>query len=352
MGDLHQLPDVREAEREASEWIARLHADDTSADDRSRFEAWRAAHPQRAEAYARLMGTWRQFEAAGPFVRAVSFAQSVSQPLMYRPPRRRWIHVAAVASILVALLGVMFLARAPSGTRFSAAVGEQLSISLPDGSTVQLNSDSVARVEYGPRARVIRLERGEAFFTVAHDVQRPFWVASGNSWVRAVGTAFSVYVRPSGVQVTVSEGTVRVGHLESGRASVPTAEARSGSAESILTAGQQADLRGATTSTREVTAEQLARAVSWRDGTVYFENQTLGEVVDEVGRYTTVRLVVEDERVRRRIVGGTFQANPQGAEALLTLLERGFGLIVRREGDRAFIEDGAAEDREPSVAAH
>lgn len=56
--------EVDEAEREASEWIARLNADDISPDDRVRFEAWRKLHPRHARAYDELSATWRELTAA------------------------------------------------------------------------------------------------------------------------------------------------------------------------------------------------------------------------------------------------------------------------------------------------
>jgi ferric-dicitrate binding protein FerR (iron transport regulator) len=71
---------------------------------------------------------------------------------------------------------------------------------------------------------------------------------------------------------------------------------------------------------------------------VYFENQPLSDVIAELGRYTPVRLIVDDEKLLQLPVGGTFQANPQGAEALLNMLEQGFGLRLRREADRVLIE--------------
>ena len=48
--------------------------------------------------------------------------------------------------------------------------------------------------------------------------------------------------------------------------------------------------------------------------------------------------LVKDDALRHLPVGGTFKANPEGAEALLTMLEHGFGLRVSREGDRVYIE--------------
>jgi transmembrane sensor len=344
MADVHHLPDLKDAEREASEWIARLNADDVSPGDRARFEAWRTSNPLHARVYGEISETWERFTAAGPWVRAVSFAQGMNEAAEFRP-RRRWVHAAAAVAMVVAVATSLVASRIASETRFKTAVGEQATVSLPDGSTMQLNANSFARVIYSKHSRVIRLERGEAFFTVAHDVQRPFWVVGGGSWVRAVGTAFNVDERTTGVLVTVSEGVVKVGSTGPLLGAAPSDEMIARVPTAVLAAGQQADLEGGTTATRKLSSTELARSVAWRDGTLYFENRPLGEVVTELSRYTALQLVVEDERLRQLPVGGTFQANSQGAEALLTMLQQGVGLTVRREGDRAYIQ--GAPDRHP-----
>jgi transmembrane sensor len=337
MADVHRIPDANEAERLASEWIARLNADDVSADDRARFEAWRTAHPMYARAYEALSTTWDQCTAARPIVRAVSFAESMRDAAVAPPRLRRRAFIAAAVAVMVATTGWLYFDRLAPDTTFSTTSGEHATISLTDGSTLELNSNSLARVDYSESRRVIHLEHGEAFFKVAHDIHRPFWVVAGSSWVRAVGTAFNVYLSPTAVQVTVGEGTVKVGAVNSLVDGIPTENALAQTAISVLTAGQQANLTGAATATRQLSSAELARSMAWRDGTLYFENQPLGEIVDELGRYTSLQLIV-DEKLRRLPMGGTFPANPQGTEALLKMLEQGFGLTVRRESGRIYIE--------------
>jgi transmembrane sensor len=242
------------------------------------------------------------------------------------------------AVVVVVVLAGLYVEQLASEPRFRTAIGEQATISLPDGSTMELNSNSAARIAYSPRSRIIHLDRGEAFFKVAHDTQRPFWVVGGGSWVRAVGTAFNVYERGEGVLVTVSEGTVKIGSADSLLGAIPSDSTVANLPVSILTAGQQADLNGATTTTRKMSSEELARSVAWRGGRLYFENRPLGDVLDELGRYTPLKLVVRDEALRHLSIGGTFEANPQGVESLLTMLQQGFGVTVRREGDRTYIQ--------------
>jgi transmembrane sensor len=350
MANIRQLPDPHQLLEAASQWLARLKADDVNEDDRRQFAAWRDAHPAHARAFAELSATWERFSAAAPLVRAVSFAQSVNEAATAETKRvsterlrRRMAASTLAAGLVVAALGLMawyFSTDRP--TTYSTAIGEHAAISLADGSILELNSDSRARVSYAEKSRIVHLDRGEAFFTVAHDASRPFWVVGNGSWVRAVGTAFNVDVRSSGVYVTVSEGRVKVGPVNSPLTPIPADDAAS--VTSIIEAGQEVDVQGSALQTRQLTQVQLARSVGWREGVLNFENQPLSEVVEELQRYTPIQLVIQEPRLRQLPVGGTFQAGPQGAEAFLMMLDRGFGLSVRREAGRVLIEDHRSRD--------
>jgi transmembrane sensor len=329
MGNLHRLPRAEQTEREASAWFARLCADDVTAEDRAGFELWRDAHPYHAKVFDELSATWQEIAKSAPLVRAVNFGQSMNaaaQPAT----RRRLLLGAAAASIGVLVIGVAWnLYRQKEETRFQTAVGEQVAIALPDGSSFDLNTNSRVGVDYSARSRVIHLERGEAYFKVAHDTKRPFWVRAGDYWVRAVGTAFNVYLRPTGVEVTVSEGTVSV--VNATKQDGPPTDAAVQSAAAV-TAGEQADAHGRAKVIHELNSAQLNRLLAWRKSSLYFQDQPLGDVVNELMRYTTLKIELSDEALRQLPVGGTFQTSPEGAEALLTMLRDGFGASIRRDG--------------------
>jgi len=339
MNNVHQLPDARRVEDEAADWIACLHADEVSAEARARFEAWRNAHPSHGRTYESMCGVWRAFDASGPIVRAVSFGQSMSHATEPPPRRRRWmIGGAAAAAVLVAVLVFYSITRLPE-TRFETAIGEHASVVLPDGSGIELNSNSEVRVSYSDRARVIQLQRGEAFFKVAHDAVRPFWVVGGNSWVRALGTAFNVDLRPVGVRITVSEGAVQVGQSETRQAAAPNADELARRAYSVLSAGQQVDVQDGEASIRTVASKEMRHSLAWRSGKVYFEKQPLEAVIEEMSRYTALKLSISDDKLRELPVGGSFPATPQGAEMLISMLQDGFRLRIRREPGHVYIED-------------
>ena len=91
---------------------------------------------------------------------------------------------------------------------YETRIGEQNSITLVDGSVIQLNTDSHIQVNYEKNQRSIVLMAGEAHFEVAKDPSRPFVVKAGDGMVRAVGTAFTVRINPEALKVIVTEGKV------------------------------------------------------------------------------------------------------------------------------------------------
>jgi transmembrane sensor len=335
MADVHRLPSVRKVEQEASDWIARLDADDVTAEDRVRFESWKRAHPSNARAFEELSQTWRRFLKVAPLAQAGTSDESAGLQSAYARGRR-WSWALAASAILLTVAGGLYLQRPMPPTPFKTAVGEQLTVPLPDGSSLELNSNTLARVDYSSRRRIIHLDRGEAFFKVAQDARRPFWVTAGGGWIRALGTEFDVYWRSSSLQVTVRDGTVQAGESHDLR-TVEQPDEQKLAPWVTLTRGQQADLEASSARKRPLSAEELAKAVSWRTGTVYFENSPLTEVVTELNRYSAEQLILEDDALRTLRVGGTFQTGPQGAAALRRMLEQNYDIGVRRQGSDIYL---------------
>jgi len=94
--------------------------------------------------------------------------------------------------------------------QYRTAIGEQRLVRLSDGTRVSLNSDSQVVVDYDTVQRRVRLKRGEAFFEVAKDMERPFIVSAGAREVTALGTAFVVRYEEGRTAVTLVEGKVAV----------------------------------------------------------------------------------------------------------------------------------------------
>src|SRR6202041_1555382 len=132
-----------------------------------------------------------------------------------------------------------------------------------------------------------------------------------------------------GVEVTVSEGTVKVVNATANEP--PPSDAPITGFAAAVTAGEQADVHDRAQVMHELDSAHISRLLVWRKSSLYFQDQPLGEVVNEMMRYTTLKMEFDDDALRSLPVGGTSQTSPEAMEALLTMLHDGFGTTVRRD---------------------
>ena len=206
-------------------------------------------------------------------------------------------------------------------------------MNLPDGSVVQLNTDSAVEIRYSGTERRAYLLKGEASFDVARDAARPFLVRARSVTVRAVGTAFNVRLRSAACEVLVTEGKVRVDSSVSGKSLLAGVESLA--EPSVLTAGERvvvvaspADVApgemAAEGRIAVVSTEDIRRELAWQDRRLEFESTPFLEVVTEFNRHNHHKLVVVDPRLAERRFGGSFSAG--NVEAFVRLLETRFGV--------------------------
>lgn len=339
MSTVTEFPDLERAREEAALWIARMDRGLDTA-ERESLREWCAASPANPRALRHLSEFWAALdvmqmlpeviEEVVPANDAAAWSEAPAAPAPARPRRR--VARAALAASLAACAVVAGVAiwtqlspqpAAGAGTEpataYYTAVGEQREVELADGSRLSINTGSLVEVvSLQGATRDLRLLRGEALFTVAHDPERPFRVHIGEHLVEAVGTAFDIRLHDGGhVDVVVTDGRIR---LDTGSA---TDHADRGDAVRI-------DSAGALRVTRLDEAAVAAR-LAWRQGMISFSGQTLAEALDEFSRYTPVRFAVSDPATRQRPVGGTLPAGD--VESLLEALRTNLGLESTRAPD-------------------
>ncbi len=279
---------------EATAWFVRMASDDVSADERRAFSAWLERSPAHREAYAQAEALWDELGAiADPRTRDSSAAEA-RHPTAHRGAYR--FAALAASFALVAAVGLWSLGTFDRlGADHATGVGETRQIVLADGSLVDLNTDTALALDFTSACRCVRLMRGEAFFTVASDAERPFQVAAQEGTARAVGTAFNVRDDGEAVIVSVTEGKVRV----TGN-SVGTSE--SGSA--VLTAGELA--RYGAAGPVETGPADVDALTAWRRGRLVFADRRLRDVVAELDRYRPGRIVFLESAIADERFTGVF----------------------------------------------
>jgi len=238
-----------------------------------------------------------------------------------------WQSAALASIVLAAFVGLGLFNTAPSADvdtlYYATEVGEQKSINLPDGSTINLNTNSQIHVQYSETERRLILDGGEAFFKVASNRARPFVVDAGEGTVTAVGTAFGVNRDASNIKVTVIEGIVSVKERQTQPQIKP---------ESLLVKadeGLSIDLQGLST-VRTTNAHQ---ALAWRNKLLVLENQPLTAALNELNRYLKKPVDSSDPSLAKLRVSGTFSL--QTPESTLTALITTFDLQQDTSGDSA-----------------
>lgn len=245
-------------------------------------------------------------------------------PNVRRAPRRgMW---AAAAALLMVLVGTAWLMRTWGQLVLQTLPGERRELTLADGSVVDLAPASMVKVRFDAGERNLWLVRGEAFFRVRKDPQRPFVVAVDGMHVRAVGTAFGVRREGQGAVVTVLEGKVSVTHAPSGSsASVST------NAPVLVAANEQVRVpeRGAVGPVRQVDASAEA---AWTSGELVFDDQTVEAVVRRFNAYNRMQIVIDDPQLGARRVSGVFRTSDP--ESFVSFLESVVDLSAVRVDDQ------------------
>jgi transmembrane sensor len=245
-----------------------------------------------------------------------------------RTGRRRPFAIAASILLATAAFATYILT---SGGVYATALGEQRSLALSDGSTVQLNSLSKIRIRYGEHDRTVDLLQGQALFHVAKDTSRPFIVDIGQTRVRAVGTQFDVYRRTDGTIVTVVEGRVAI--LKEGHPSGPKQEGEGGAI--FLTAGEQITVSPKTA--RKTLHPNLAGATSWTQRQLVFDSASFADVAQEFNRYNERKLVIEASALDTLHISGVFSSTDPSS--LIRFLRDRPGLHVTETSTEIRVEE-------------
>ena len=192
--------------------------------------------------------------------------------------RRKWIsRLTIAAAIVLPLLAVAGLMTMPSHEETMPAMaevttgrGEEKTVILPDGTSVNLNS--LSRIVYpgtfSGECRAVTLE-GEALFNVT-TTGIPFIVSTESMLIEVLGTSFDVRAYSGKPARTVLlRGSVRIS---------------SGSGDRILSPGQMATVHGEEGNIRidEVDADFYT---SWTRGKIFFRDERLEDILDELSHF-------------------------------------------------------------------
>lgn len=201
-------------------------------------------------------------------------------------------------------------------------------ITLPDGSKVSLNKNSVLTYNKKFENRVVKLS-GEAFFEVTKQNGRSFSILSNDVKTEVLGTSFNVKAPDNQkVEVTVVTGKVAVSVEKTPEKKV------------LLTPGDKAvyQKQNAVIKKEKNTNQNF---LSWKTNYLKYENRTLREILPELERHYNIKLKPENDAILNCRFTGEFK-NITLQEAF-DIIEFGLNTSFQKSGDEYIIKGKGCE---------
>lgn len=257
--------DVRQ---QAAAWLVELQSDEASAQTHADWQAWRTAHPNHERAWQRIEALGAKMQTLQPALAHATLVPAGSVG------RRRAVQALAVALFAG---GAAWMAEDRTPWRHWVAdrrtgVGERATVTLTDGTRIELNSDTAIDIAFTDAERVVRLAGGEILVTTAPDGRapaRPFFIQTAEGRLQPLGTRFGVrQIERGQSSVAVYEGSVMV-------------QPRRGNSR-VLNAGQHANFTSSQVS-EPVAADEASTA--WVQGMIVAQDMPLGDFIAELARH-------------------------------------------------------------------
>ena len=285
--------DVNDAVVEqAQAWVRRLMSGEATQDDALDLAVWRQADARHERAFVQAA---RLHRAARQAASDLKDEQAIRSVTVRRGLSRRMVVGGAIAAsaagvaVIAGQSGTTRFASAPAD--FTTAKGETRRVELAAGVSVELNTLTRIALRQQAGAGAFELLTGEAVVTINRpDAPLSIFARDGETTASQARLALRCL-----------DGEVRVSCLEG--------------AAQVRSAGQAATLSAQHSVTYDQKQMQAPTAIdpeaeaAWRRGLLVFRDQRLGDVIEEINRYRTGRIVIADPRLRNRRVNGAFHTD-------------------------------------------
>ncbi|WP_172676710.1 FecR family protein [Marinagarivorans algicola] len=297
---------------EAAQWVSVLNTGSPKVADNQAFLKWINASTKHQQAYQKMKEAW---QLTSQLDQIPEFIHEVDQHCTRHTVSQSYTHLLALTACLLLIVGALSLNYLPAPYEpqlqsFSTAVGETKRITLEDGSTLSLNTDTQIDIRFTAKQRYLKLVKGEALFNVASNPNRPFIVNTGDGRVHAVGTAFNIKKQAHTTAVTITEGVVLI-------------ETNGINHSMQVTANHHVTLEPYHTPV--VNDANITHQLAWQNQQLIYSQAPLKQVIEDLNRYLTTPVSLtpvstfDKEMINGLKVDGTLNVNDP-EEALAALL--------------------------------
>jgi transmembrane sensor len=243
---------------------------------------------------------------------------------VHKKKDRNWLKIAASIILIATIASVtyLFINRQPAVEELIVQTGSNvLTDTLPDGSVITLNKESslLYRSSFSGKERVVTL-KGEAFFDVSPDKEKPFIVHVNDIDVRVVGTSFNIKSKNDKTEVIVESGIVRV--TSAGK----TVELKAGERVRLDNAG--------TEMVKEQTTDKLYNY--YRSREFVCDDTPLWKLVEVLNEAYEANIVIGREELKNLRITSPFYN--ESLDRVLDVISMTLNIRVVRSSDKIILE--------------
>lgn len=321
---------------EVYDWYLRLEEGGLSSVDYCEFEIWAKKNPDQAAYLPEVEKAWRQISKAKLDVpvdmKSIPTIKASGAKASLLPS---YLSAGLVGAFVLAMAALILPFWGSQGLPAFETVDEQRHfVTLSDGTTVQLNALTKITIDYKPEQRIVNLEHGEAYFSVAKDPGRPFIVVSKEANVRAIGTAFNVkQVKDQHSAVTLVEGVVEVSRVIDETINASTTLSEKGNQAILYSPVGVKSIDtdfvkvGAGIELSDVDVDEV---ISWKEDKIIFSGEPLNSAIVKLNVYSSHQIELSESSIGLEPIFGVFKMGDW--KSAVRAIESTYPLKAKRVG--------------------
>ena len=349
--------DVENKYKKASEWLLDIKSESLPSQLMDDFPDWIEEDQTNQSKLDLMASVWNSMDELkdDPLI-VQTVEESVAKEKEHTTRKEKWtsnilsnfttFRYAAVAATFLFIVGGIGLIQTNihQAKIHKTTTGEQKIVYLADGSTIHIDTNTVVETSFTEKFRHVELIKGKAYFSVAHEPDRPFIVKTGLVTIRALGTEFEVYKKKKEkITIVVTKGRVHVSqkdekHLPINQKLLLTDLEKRAKPEQklmarkgeILESGQEMEvdthkIKYVTKSLYTNSVNSVKSVNAWKEGRLNFQNKPLFDVIEELNRYVDNKIIIGDETLKNININVYFKI--KNRKDFVTTLAKAFPAI-------------------------
>lgn len=232
-----------------------------------------------------------------------------------------FMSIAASILVLVGLAALYLIFSGRPEMKNLEAFNTNIESKLPDGSIISLKKNATLQYPetFEGNERLVKL-KGEAYFQVTPDKQKPFIIETKNVMIEVVGTKFYVNATDENkeVEVIVNEGTVAVYYKINPEDKI------------LVTAGEKAELSSETITPGIKENNTDKNFIAWKTHQMSFENEKLIDICNTLEDVYDCKIRIKNKALNNCTVTASF--DNQSLESVLKVLEATVNIKISKKG--------------------